>query len=612
MNETPPYEMQASTKYTQFTPVPTSLPPSPTAAITYPSGMYIGMSVDEILVQQQYITAEQLQQFQAIAAEKEDDLEDVLLAAKVISEEQLLVARSEQLDIAYCQKIETKQIEVDLLNLVPLSFARQSRILPLMREDDSVWVACSNPYDLETFDQLRMLLAAEPILILGTESQLVTAINQAYDLIHSSLGLEGAQEDLEDVGKKDEYADISEAVDLLDVSDDEAPVIRLVNALIYRAIKERASDIHIEPFEKEVRVRFRVDGVMYEVTQVPKRAHGHVAARVKIMSQLDIAEKRMPQDGRIRLKIAGKDIDIRVSTIPTAHGERIVLRLLDKSNVLLDLEKIGFSEYVLENFLRLIHRSHGIVPVTGPTGSGKTTTLYAALTRINSPDKNILTVEDPIEYQLRGIGQMQVNPKIELSFASGLRAFLRQDPDVILVGETRDSETAEIAIQASLTGHLVFTTLHTNDSATAFTRLIDMGIEPFLVASSVLGVLAQRLLRKLCVECRVPHNPTPEQLAQVGLAPHQIHSHHQIFQVKDGGCENCSFSGFNGRIGIYELLLVDDDIRSRVIRNEPSGTIKQAACKKGMLSLRDDGADKVLRGITSIEEVGRVTQEDIV
>jgi general secretion pathway protein E len=574
--------------------------------------MYIGMSVDEILVQQQYITAEQLQQFQAIAAEKEDDLEDVLLAAKVISEEQLLVARSEQLDIAYCQKIETKQIEVDLLNLVPLSFARQSRILPLMREDDSVWVACSNPYDLETFDQLRMLLAAEPILILGTESQLVTAINQAYDLIHSSLGLEGAQEDLEDVGKKDEYADISEAVDLLDVSDDEAPVIRLVNALIYRAIKERASDIHIEPFEKEVRVRFRVDGVMYEVTQVPKRAHGHVAARVKIMSQLDIAEKRMPQDGRIRLKIAGKDIDIRVSTIPTAHGERIVLRLLDKSNVLLDLEKIGFSEYVLENFLRLIHRSHGIVPVTGPTGSGKTTTLYAALTRINSPDKNILTVEDPIEYQLRGIGQMQVNPKIELSFASGLRAFLRQDPDVILVGETRDSETAEIAIQASLTGHLVFTTLHTNDSATAFTRLIDMGIEPFLVASSVLGVLAQRLLRKLCVECRVPHNPTPEQLAQVGLAPHQIHSHHQIFQVKDGGCENCSFSGFNGRIGIYELLLVDDDIRSRVIRNEPSGTIKQAACKKGMLSLRDDGADKVLRGITSIEEVGRVTQEDIV
>ncbi len=581
--------------------------------LIFPTGEYLGLELGEILVALGFLSPEKLEEYSQLAAEKGEELESLLLQKKAVTEEELTKAKSEQLDLPYVTAIETKEIQRELLDKIPLSFARQARVLPLYSEDGEIYVACEDPYSIDTFDHLRMALGAEPLPVLATPTLLINSINQAYDLIHSALGLEGAQEELEEAStEQSEYTDIDEAVDLLDVSDDEAPVIRLVNALIYRAVKERASDIHIEPFEKEVRVRFRVDGVMYEVTSVPKRAHAHITARVKIMSQLDIAEKRLPQDGRIRLKIAGKDVDIRVSTIPTAHGERIVLRLLDKSNVLLDLDHIGFAPDVLEEFLKLIHRSHGIIPVTGPTGSGKTTTLYAALSRINSPDKNILTVEDPIEYQLKGIGQMQVNPKINLTFATGLRAFLRQDPDVILVGETRDLETAEIAIQASLTGHLVFTTLHTNDSATAFTRLIDMGVEPFLVASSVIGVLAQRLVRKLCKECRIPYTPRPEELAQIGLTPADLSPDKPIYRDRDGGCEACAHTGYSGRIGIYELLVVDDDIRSMIIRNEPSGRIKQLAVKKGMRTLRDDGAAKVLSGITSIAEVSRVTQEDIV
>lgn len=611
-------EQNPPTETTQVIAAPTGGPTAATAPeidhttfAAYPSGNYIGTPIAEILFHLDHLSSDQVAQFQTLAQERREPLEDLLLNSKTVSEDALLIARSEHLDIPYCQKIDTKLIHAELLNRVPLSFARQARILPLVAERDCVYIACADPYDVATFDQLRMLLQAEPLPLLASLTQIVNAINQAYDLINRSLGLEDAQGELEEVGTQSEYADINEAVDLLDVGDDEAPVIRLVNALIYRAVKERASDIHIEPFEKDVRVRFRVDGLMYEVTQVPKRAHAHIAARVKIMSQLDIAEKRIPQDGRIRLKIAGKDIDLRVSTIPTTHGERIVMRLLDKSAVLLDLEKIGFAPDMLKQFAQIIQRSHGIIPVTGPTGSGKTTTLYAALSRINSPDINILTVEDPIEYQLRGIGQMQVNSKINLTFATGLRAFLRQDPDVILVGETRDLETAEIAIQASLTGHLVFTTLHTNDAATAFTRLIDMGVEPFLVASSIIGVLAQRLIRKLCRDCCIPYDPTPEQLSQVGLTPEKIVGH-TIYRDRDGGCEACSYTGYRGRLGIYELLMVDDDIRSMVIRREPSGKIKQRANQKGMLSLRDDGAAKVLQGTTSIEEISRVTQEDIV
>jgi general secretion pathway protein E len=395
-------------------------------------------------------------------------------------------------------------------------------------------------------------------------------------------------------------------VDLLDLEgDDEAPIIRLVNSLMSQSVKDRASDIHIEPFEREISVRFRVDGVLREIIKPPKRFQSSIISRVKIMAGLNIAEKRLPQDGRIRLKVAGKDIDVRVSTVPTTYGERIVMRLLDRSSVLRDLDTIGFNQRNLSIMNALIKKPHGIILVTGPTGSGKTSTLYACLAKINRPDLNILTIEDPVEYQLKGVGQVQVNAKIELSFANGLRSFLRQDPDVIMVGEIRDRETAEIAIQASLTGHLVLSTVHTNDSAGAVTRLVDMGVEPFLVASSLVGVLAQRLVRTICKECKESYAPTPQELTEIGLDPKTVKE-----AWRGRGCPRCLDTGYQGRLGIYELMLVDDEIRQLVLKNVDASTIKNAARRKGLRSLREDGAEKVLAGITTTAEVARVTQED--
>ncbi len=405
--------------------------------------------------------------------------------------------------------------------------------------------------------------------------------------------------------------ELEEPQDLLDAADDEAPIIRLVNSLMFQAVKERASDIHIEPFERELSVRFRVDGILREKIKPPKRFQKAIASRVKIMGSLNIAETRLPQDGRIRIKIAGRDVDIRLSTVPTSHGERIVMRLLDKSAVLLDMAEIGFSREQLDVMDSLIHRSHGIVLVTGPTGSGKTTTLYAALSKINTPDLNILTVEDPVEYQITGLGQVQVNPKIDLTFASGLRAFLRQDPDVIMVGEIRDLETAEIAIQASLTGHLVFSTVHTNDAPGAITRLIDMGVEPFLVASSLMGCLAQRLVRVLCKECREPYVPTDEELAEMQLTRIDMADAGVTHLHKAVGCSTCNDTGYRGRSGIYELMVISDDIRQQVLRKVDSNTIKKTAISQGMRTLLNDGANKVMAGITSSAELLSVTQEDL-
>jgi len=404
--------------------------------------------------------------------------------------------------------------------------------------------------------------------------------------------------------------ELEEPQDLLD-TDDEAPIIRLVNSLLFRAAKERASDIHIEPMERELLVRFRIDGVLQEVIKPPKRYQNSIVSRVKVMGQLNIAEKRLPQDGRIRIKLAGRDIDIRLSTIPCTFGERIVMRLLDKATTILDLPEIGMAPADMALMDQVIRRSHGIVLVTGPTGSGKTTTLYAALSRINTPDLNILTVEDPVEYQIRGIGQMAINPKIGLTFAAGLRSFLRQDPDVILVGEIRDRETAEIAIQASLTGHLVFSTVHTNDAASAVTRLVDMGVEPFLVASSLTAVMAQRLVRRLCPECREGYHPTAEELKEVGLTPEAVAraGNPTIYRAK--GCDACGGNGYRGRTGIYEMLMVDDDIRQLALKNVDSGSMKKAGVAKGMRTLLDDGARKVLAGETTLAEVLSVTQEDI-
>ena len=559
----------------------------------------------ELLLEKGLVTEEQLLKGLELQKEKEGRLGEILCQLKAVSEEDCLRTLSEQLQVPLAPNLEMLTLDPELIKDVPINFAKQYELVPISREGERVKVAISDPLNYFPLMDLGRLLQAEVDPVLASGRSIVAAINRLYDRASSTA--EGVMGDLEeDVSGLDALARLDEPEDLLDVSD-EAPIIRLVNSLLFQAVKERASDIHIEPYEKELMVRFRIDGVLYEIIRPPKRFQNSIASRVKIMGGLNIAEKRLPQDGRIRIKIAGKDIDIRLSTLPIAHGERIVMRLLDRESVMLDLEQLGFLDDNLKVMNQLIHLTHGIILVTGPTGSGKTTTLYAALQKINSSDKNIITIEDPVEYQLEGIGQIQVNPKIQLTFANGLRSIVRQDPDVILVGEIRDRETAEIAVQASLTGHLVFSTLHTNDSAGAVARLVDMGVEPFLISSSLLAILAQRLVRKLCPACRAPDRPTPEFLKEVGLEE----AARGVTFYKPVGCPKCLNTGFAGRSAIYELFVVNDEIRELINRNADSTEIKRKARAQGMLTLREDAAHKALQGLTSLSEIVRVTQEDI-
>jgi general secretion pathway protein E len=560
----------------------------------------------EILLQVSNLQRNQLEDGLKALEERGGRLGDILIKLGHVTESQVLYSLSLQMGLPFLRDIEIEDVDPEICSALPIHFAKKHGILPIKHDGDGVLVATSNPLDVYPLDDVRILLNQEVKPVVTPPGAIIDAINRAYD-----RDANAAQQIIEDFDE-DSLDIISSALeepaDLLDASD-EAPVIRLVNSTLFQAVKQRASDIHIEPFEKELAVRYRIDGILYNVLTPPKRIQPSITSRVKIMAGLNIAEKRLPQDGRIRVTIAGKNIDIRVSVIPTAHGERIVMRLLDKTSILLKLEDIGFSADKLKRFNRLIYSPHGIILLTGPTGSGKTTTLYGALTRINSPDKNIITVEDPIEYQIRGIGQIQVNPKINLTFANGLRSILRQDPDVIMVGEVRDLETGEIAIQASLTGHLVFSTLHTNDSAGAITRLIDMGIEPFLASSSVIAIMAQRLVRIVCPDCRQKYSPGEEELREIGMDS-ALAGGRPLYRAI--GCENCLGTGYRGRTGIFELLVVDDDIRTLILKNFDANTIKKTATEKGMLTLRQDGAKKVLRGITTIEEVLRVTQEDVV
>jgi general secretion pathway protein E len=577
-----------------------------------PVHVLAGRPLGEILIAQNVITESKLAE--ALAAQGERGaarLGEVLISLKACSEEQVLKALAAQLELPYQMRVGSDEISPELIKLVPINFAKQARLMPLRREgegaDATVWVALADPLDTGAIDNVRLLLNASINPILVPTQSIMDCINSVYDRAKNEA--EQLVDDLE-AGDLDTVAhELEEPQDLLD-SSDEAPIIRLVNSLLFRAAKERASDIHIEPQERDICVRFRVDGVLQEVIRPPKRFQNSIVSRIKIMGGLNIAEKRLPQDGRIRVKLAGRDIDIRLSTTPTVYGERSVLRLLDKSAVILDLAEIGMDTDQLARMEQIIHKSHGICLVTGPTGSGKTTTLYAALSKINRPDLNIMTIEDPVEYQLQGISQTPVNPKIELTFANGLRSFLRQDPDVIMVGEIRDLETAEIAIQASLTGHLVFSTVHTNDAAGAVTRLVDMGVEPFLVASSLMGVLAQRLVRTLCKECREIYVPTAEELKEIGINQKMLlDAGGKLYRPT--GCNECNNTGYRGRLGIYEMMMLDDDIRQLILKNVDSGTIKKQAVAKGMKTLMDDGARKVLRGVTSIAEVLSVTQEDM-
>jgi general secretion pathway protein E len=405
----------------------------------------------------------------------------------------------------------------------------------------------------------------------------------------------------------DEILKDLESIQDITLMETEAPIIRMVNRLMVQAYRDRASDIHVEPYQTDVKVRYRIDGILHDVLTLPKRIHSPIVSRIKIMASLNIAEKRLPQDGRIGIKLGDHAVDLRISVVPTVNGERVVMRILDKSSVLFGLEELGFYPDDLERIERLIRQEHGIVLVTGPTGSGKTTSLYSMLSKINSPDKNILTIEDPIEYQLKGIGQIPVNTKVGLTFASGLRSIVRQDPDVILVGEIRDLETAEIAIQAALTGHLVFSTLHTNDSASAVTRLIDMGIEPFLVTSSVNAIVAQRLVREICASCKQEYFPEDESLLEIGLSKEMLAREGYLY--RGAGCGECLGTGYKGRTGIYEILFMSDLIKSTILKTSDSNIIKNAALSEGLHTLRQDGARKVEDGVTTIEEVLRVTQQ---
>ena len=562
-------------------------------------------TLEAVLAEEGLLDHEEIARAAGYARERGTTLAQALESLNLVEPGELLEVMAKVSGFPIMPSIDPADIPLGLAAPIPIQFARKNRLLPIGEEGGALLVALADTGNLDALADLRVLYGRAVKPCLAPAGEVMNAINRVYEM-GSDRGdtlMEGiAEEGLDQLAHE-----LEEPKDLLDAAD-EAPVIRLVNGLLFQAVKDRASDIHIEPFEREVVIRYRIDGMLYKVLSPPRALHAPVTSRVKVMAGLDIAEKRLPQDGRIRIKIAGKDIDIRVSVLPTAFGERVVMRLLDRSAVLLRLEDLGLEDARLATFKKLITRPHGILLVTGPTGSGKTTTLYSALSRINAEAINIITVEDPIEYQLKGVGQIQVNPKIELTFANGLRSILRQDPDVIMVGEIRDLETAEIAIQASLTGHLVFSTLHTNDAAGAVTRLIEMGIEPFLVTSSVVGILAQRLVRVLCAECREPYEPMDAELADLGLSRGDLAGgvlHRSV------GCPACKQTGYRGRIGIYELLTLDERVRNLVMGGANAAEIKNAAQKNGMLTLRHDGAAKAARGVTSAEEVVRVTQEEL-
>jgi general secretion pathway protein E len=605
--------------------------------------------VGEILVRHGAVTPERLDQALGTAREKGLELTDVLIATGAVDEGDLVEALAKEMGMPTLAGIDTQSVPPELVDKVPITFARQHRVLPIREENGTVIVAIANPLDPHPLDDLRALLG-KPVEAVAVRGEAIEdAINRLYERKTEAA--------LDEAKQTDDVED--ELQDLIDMTD-EAPVIRWVNNLFYTAVRDRASDIHVEPTDAEVVVRYRIDGKLYPKKTAHRGFLPSIVARVKIEAGLNIAEKRLPQDGRITKKIAGKLVDVRVSTIPTNKGERIVMRLLDKEQVLLDLPELGFDHSELKVMDYLINRPNGIVLVTGPTGSGKTTTLYSCLNKINSPDRNILTVEDPVEYELRGIAQMQVQPKIGLTFANGLRSFLRQDPDVIMVGEIRDKETAEIAIHASLTGHLVLSTLHTNDAPGAITRMTDMGVEEYQISSSLMAVLAQRLVRKLCPFCRSPYAPTAEQLRELGLDPDDLDAMVRLREsapppaiaapakldpaeteldefdlvvdeptqvkampvvpvpdllgtrwptfFKPAGCEECSHTGYRGRIGIFELMLINEPVRREILNKSDSVTIGKVAQKQGMRMLREDGARKVLAGQTSREEVLAATQ----
>jgi general secretion pathway protein E len=583
----------------------------------------------EVLLRRGVLSPERLDAVYAVQKERGGDLRELVINTNAADEATVAQALADEAGLPYIDKINVDTVPASVATRLPITYAKQQRLLVLDEPGDHVKIAVADPFNLSAIDDVRALFGCPVQVFVAGGDRLFEAINRVYERAEQGGGELQANHATEDAQDDED--------DLIDAGDDEAPIIRWVNKLFFQAVKDRASDIHIEPEEREVVVRFRIDGNLYVVRRANRQFMSSIVARIKIMSGLNIAEKRLPQDGRIALKIAGNSIDVRVSTIPTSRGtERIVMRLLLKTTVLLSLSDLGFASREFALMTHLINRPDGIILVTGPTGSGKTTTLYACLNKINQPDINILTAEDPVEYEIGGIHQVHVQPKIGLTFASALRAFLRQDPDVVMVGEIRDKETVDIAINASLTGHLVLSTLHTNDAPGAITRMVDMGVEPFLIRSSVIGILAQRLVRMLCPLCKEPDLATPYELQQLGIDPERTRQRRarrlsprylppdtdytpvgteegeQVRVYRAKGCEKCLGTGFKGRRGIYELMLMDDAIGPLVLRNADAQTIKRAAIAQGMDTLRDDGARKVLLGLTTVEEVLAATQEDVI
>jgi len=573
--------------------------------------------LSQILQQDYGVSEESFKEAQNLRAEQNTNLTDILLKKQIVSESQLLEAYSKLYEIPFLPKIFIEDFDTEFTRSISIQFLKKYALVPIETNqpisglaesgDDHkklgrLIIAINDPSAFQPLDDLiRILGWSQFDIVLSSRDSIFSLINIAYDSSRDT-----AQKLVADMAENgaDIISEIEETADLLDDTSD-APIIKLVNHIISQSVKGGASDIHIEPYQNNFKIRYRIDGILYDLLTPPKWMQASLISRIKVMAKMNIAEKRLPQDGRFEVKIGDSSIDIRVSTIPITHGERLVLRLLNKSTSLLKLTDLGLNPDYLDLVIKLIRTAHGIILVTGPTGSGKTTTLYAILSKLNSPGVNIITIEDPVEYQLKGIGQIQVNPKIELTFAKGLRSIVRQDPDIILIGEMRDLETAEIGVQSALTGHLVFSTLHTNDSATAITRLVDLGVEPFLISSTVIAVIAQRLVRVLCEDCKEPYHPDDETLERLGVTADPS-SPPVIYRAK--GCPKCFNSGYRGRLGIYEIMVLNEHLQSLILKTHDSHQIKNEAIRKGMTTLYLDGILKVISGTTSLEEVLRVTQ----
>ncbi|OFZ14486.1 MAG: type II secretion system protein GspE [Bdellovibrionales bacterium GWA2_49_15] len=555
--------------------------------------------IGKLLLAHTSLTEKQLTEALDLQKQSGQLLGEILLKKNYLQPHDITRVLCFQFQIPYHNDLKVDQIDPNLTLEIPINYARTHEIIPIESGPDFVMIAVADPFNFDVINDLHEIFQKKITTVVAPPFKIAEAINKVY---------EKANRDVVDTLESEfaETLDLDGPIDILDAGADEAPVIRFVNSIIFRAVKEGASDIHIEPYEKDVVYRLRINGIMTEVLRQPLKTQAAVSSRIKVMAKLDIAEKRLPQDGRIKIKIGGKDIDIRLSTVPIQNGERIVMRVLEKTGKVIKLESLGFSGYVLQALDELAQRKHGILYVCGPTGSGKTTTLFALLDRINHPDRMIITVEDPVEYEIAGVSQIQTNSKIDLTFARALRSIVRQDPDVIMVGETRDGETARMAVEASLTGHFVLSTIHTNDAASCPNRLIDMGVQPFLIASSLVGILAQRLIQVLCKECKVSHVPTKEELALAGI----VQVPKDVVFYKAQGCPKCNFRGYNGRTTVCELLMITDEIRSLILLKSDSNLLKKKAMAEGMRTLRQDAVRKAMTGVTSIEEVVRAVNDE--